>query len=734
MNVEQVGCQTEFLTIHSKHFVEHLELGVHFQEVVDHLIRLLKVSVNHGDRVRDQLTRQDQVEYGVLRIGTQPVDSLHLLLEHLDMVARAGELLEYSPTAWEAETAVAMVGNKDVVTGRLSSCSTAPMTLVTARCSLSQKVFRQILYQQRKAPCRAFATESIQDKDVVIIGGGPVGLALANGVHGLGSNPLVRESVKVALIDGGDLSKIRDWSPPPDAFSNRNLSRGSTSAGIDTWAHVDESRTSPIRDARVVFDAAEIPSASSIAESSEMARLSENLNLQRACLRYLEGVPLSDGTTIRARLLTVFKSGPPDHATLQHYANQTWLYWPHWREQVGCDLRLILPQACLPNRGRAIYGLKEKNLAKTYIKLIPLGMEDPDAVRLLLNWKRPSGKHAGSGDFSNVLYEVVSKRSSLVDGSLSIDDLNDIFDELSQNMGKQRAEVQSKILRRIYNRAIAEEQKWIVRIVFKDLQKVAWELSDLARRLNPEVYSMSSLSLSRAHANTGQRHPVIPGIRFHALQASRAQDRRIRAGSKGKDYMGLYGKHVGEGSLTPHIDAVFDDRAEEIIFDGEMLVWDPVSECNLPFGTLKTAALEFEGKTAKDIRERMDEVMEAREEGLILKHSDSEYMLNWCNKDWIKVKPEYMDDLGETIYVLVVGNYGIRKWLGGVSTLICAVLDDRHGEDGEPSHEDEGDVYIEPVDSFILSVKAAEITHTDQYHLAILETFLLANASLSRAS
>ncbi|KAF8119806.1 hypothetical protein EV363DRAFT_254860, partial [Boletus edulis] len=93
------------------------------------------------------------------------------------------------------------------------------MTLVTARCSLSQKVFRQILYQQRKAPCRAFATESIQDKDVVIIGGGPVGLALANGVHGLGSNPLVRESVKVALIDGGDLSKIRDWSPPPDAFS-----------------------------------------------------------------------------------------------------------------------------------------------------------------------------------------------------------------------------------------------------------------------------------------------------------------------------------------------------------------------------------------------------------------------------------------------------------------------------------------------------------------------------------
>jgi DNA ligase 4 len=38
-----------------------------------------------------------------------------------------------------------------------------------------------------------------------------------------------------------------------------------------------------------------------------------------------------------------------------------------------------------------MYGLKEKNLAKTYIKLIPLGTKDPDAVRLL-NWKRPTEK------------------------------------------------------------------------------------------------------------------------------------------------------------------------------------------------------------------------------------------------------------------------------------------------------------------------------------------------------
>lgn len=72
----------------------------------------------------------------------------------------------------------------------------------------------------------------------------------------------------------------------------------------------------------------------------------------------------------------------------------------------------------------------------------------------------------------------------------------------------------------------------------------------------------------------------------------------------------MYGGHVGIGSLTPFIDSAFDSRiercdtviliglaswadhrAKSIILDGEMLVWDPVSERNLPFGTLKTAAL-----------------------------------------------------------------------------------------------------------------------------------------------
>ena len=44
------------------------------------------------------------------------------------------------------------------------------------------------------------------------------------------------------------------------------------------------------------------------------------------------------------------------------------------------------------DRERAVYGLKEKNLAKIYIKLIPLQRTDPDAIRLL-NWKKPTDKN-----------------------------------------------------------------------------------------------------------------------------------------------------------------------------------------------------------------------------------------------------------------------------------------------------------------------------------------------------
>src|SRR5260221_3477865 len=45
---------------------------------------------------------------------------------------------------------------------------------------------------------------------------------------------------------------------------------------------------------------------------------------------------------------------------------------------------------------------------------------------------------------------------------------------------------------------------------------------------------------------------------------------------------------------------------------------------------------EFEARTAMDVRKRMEDIMAARGEGLVMKHPDAGYILNGRNRDWIK--------------------------------------------------------------------------------------------------
>lgn len=83
-----------------------------------------------------------------------------------------------------------------------------------------------------------------------------------------------------------------------------------------------------------------------------------------------------------------------------------------------------------------MYHLKEKTLGKAFIKAYGLDIKKNKDAERLLNWKKPSEKDKNAGDFPTVLYDLVSKRSSVTTGTLRVDQLNDLLDELAACGGK----------------------------------------------------------------------------------------------------------------------------------------------------------------------------------------------------------------------------------------------------------------------------------------------------------
>lgn len=144
---------------------------------------------------------------------------------------------------------------------------------------------------------RAYAS-GVDNFDVVIVGGGPAGLALACALVSPEKPAALsgQSHLRVALVEASDLANVRSWSPEKTIFSNRVSSITNTSReflqNIGAWQEVEQARTNPIEemqvwdglsDARIEFNA---PHAS--ASAGEMARLTENINLQRGLLRQVE--------------------------------------------------------------------------------------------------------------------------------------------------------------------------------------------------------------------------------------------------------------------------------------------------------------------------------------------------------------------------------------------------------------------------------------------------------------
>lgn len=529
-----------------------------------------------------------------------------------------------------------------------------------------------------------------------------------------------------------------------------------------------------------------------------------------------------------------------------------------------------------------MYGLKEKTIGKLLIKVMKINKDSEDGSSLV-NWKQP-GQNAASrmaGDFAGRCFEVISKRPIRTDvGSLSIGQVNELLDRLSV---AQKEETQLPIFEEFYKKMNADELMWVIRVILRqmkvgatektffkiwhpdaenlfnissNLRRVCWELHDQSVRLEdddrgitlmqcfqPQLAQFQILSMpkmvERMRSTEEDRvfwiEEKLDGER---MQLHMVSDENIAGGRrfafwsrKAKDYTYLYGNGFLDenGALTRHIQNAFHEGVENLVLDGEMITWDPEEDAMVPFGTLKTAALNLqkdqnskgqrplyrvfdilylngqalanytlrdrrraleasittvsrwmevhtysEATTSSEVEASLLKIVQEGSEGLVLKNPRSPYRLNERNDNWMKVKPEYMTEFGESLDCIVVGGYYGSGHRGGrLSSFLCGLRVDendvqnganpmkchsffkvgggftaddyasiRHHTDGRwkdwnPKRPpvdflelaggllqyERPDVWIRPDESVVLSVKAASITDTDKFRTSLTLRF-----------
>ncbi|AGO11268.1 AaceriACR008Wp [[Ashbya] aceris (nom. inval.)] len=208
----------------------------------------------------------------------------------------------------------------------------------------------------------------------------------------------------------------------------------------------------------------------------------------------------------------------------------------------------------------------------------------------------------------------------------------------------------------------------------------------------------------------------------------------------GINYTYLYGENSSKGSISNHLK--FVEGVKECILDGEMVSYDKEMQCILPFGLTKSGAshqvnfettgnkeptyrplyavfdlLYLNGQllTNQDVTKRKEylekilipsknvvqllsgprcsdaEAISAAlgaavshgSEGIVLKNARSKYSVGKRDDSWIKIKPEYLENFGENMDLVIIGRDRGKK-----DSFICALAVTDDGEKVSPSADD----------------------------------------------
>lgn len=284
-------------------------------------------------------------------------------------------------------------------------------------------------------------------------------------------------------------------------------------------------------------------------------------------------------------------------------------------------IRLMVPSYDM-ERGQ--YGLKETTLGKLYAELLNLPTREKEA---LIFYKNPNKQFEGcpAGGFVEVLEFILSKRIG-ASKNLSVEEVNILLDKLANAIDKAE---KKKVLRELLCSMSSMEQKWLVKIILKDmklgthdkilglyhekaleiyfhtnnLREVFIKLRDKSTDLSSHLYTLGQpirpmlagrkpyqelkklLTNAEVFVETkfdGER------IQCHFTQ----NDDFFLYSRNAVDYTNMYSKALKD-VITNNIKGL---RA--CILDGELIVWDIENMCQGRFGQNKTVALEdTPGKT-----------------------------------------------------------------------------------------------------------------------------------------
>jgi len=127
-------------------------------------------------------------------------------------------------------------------------------------------------------------------------------------------------------------------------------------------------------------------------------------------------------------------------------------------------MRLLGPSL---DKERGSYKMKETVLAKMYIDFLQLGKSSGDALKLN-NFRVPKTVQDDAGDFASVLWTVLQQRA-YSDTNITCCQINEKLDQLvrSNNTGEKK-----KILKDLFMTMDALQQKWLIRIILKNVKVV----------------------------------------------------------------------------------------------------------------------------------------------------------------------------------------------------------------------------------------------------------------------